>query len=314
MNIFKHRSYAACLGEGFRFLAKNVVLISKVMIPWLTISSVLTVIATALTTKLNISVLAGMKIEFSDFITALVCTIVSWIAFSFATGRMFLLFRRLVGHELTADDDEKINKTAAWITEIRRTTNLAWRSSPYLVCCMLFAMSYTFIIGYITEMLEDLETSYIILAIAVIFLVVLAIALCLSTFLYTYYCRMMKPTNADVSTDNGKELLAKYEFRYALRKGFNNKGKLFGVALLSGFIILVASIVLMLPGIVSINAYFSSVEGAVNYGDDALIPTSGYVLMLIASTASLVAIHILAFIYHTAMLYVFGDIFSKEKK
>lgn len=311
MNIYKSRSYAACLGEGFRFLAKNVVLITKVMLPWLMLSSLLTVVATAMTTKLNVAMLAGMRVEFSEFITAMSLTILSWIAYALATGRMFLLFRRLVGHELTADDDETINRTAAWITAVKRTVALAWRSAPYLVWCMIIGITYPLVIEYATGVLGGLETPYLILAIAVIFLLLLAVAICLSTFIYTYYCRMMQPTNVDASTEEGKALLERFYFRTALKKGFQHKGKIFGVAVLSGFILIIASIVLLLPAVVSVNAYFSSIEGAVNYGDEAIIPTSGFTLMLLASTASLVAIHILAFIYHTAMLYVHGDILKR---
>ena len=94
----------------------------------------------------------------------------------------------------------------------------------------------------------------------------------------------------------------------AVKAVFRHLGKVTGTTLLSLFILIVVSAVVYLPYIVSTYAYFSSVEGQINFGDVALIPTSGYILMVLACTLCYTIINIISVGFYTSLLFLYGSI------
>ncbi len=92
---------------------------------------------------------------------------------------------------------------------------------------------------------------------------------------------------------------------------FRHFGKVVGTTLLSLFILIVISMVVYLPYVISTYAYFSSIEGQVNFGDTAVIPTSGYVMMIVACTLCYTIINIMSVGFYASLLYLYGSIRSE---
>lgn len=115
---------------------------------------------------------------------------------------------------------------------------------------------------------------------------------------YIYYAWMMKGDG-------------KFGLKEHVRKGLHNWGRILGVVLLGGIVLTVVSAIMMLPYITAVSTYFSSIEGTVNFGDAAVIPTSGYVLMVVACILGYVMMQIFGVFQQTAMLYLYGAINEK---
>ena len=105
-----------------------------------------------------------------------------------------------------------------------------------------------------------------------------------------------------------------FSFKAELRKGYRHWGKFLGVVLLGGFLVCIASWVFMLPYVVAVNAYFSSIEGQVNFSDTALIPTGGYLAMMLACVAGYTLMMLFAMFGKIATVYAAGCIHAENKE
>lgn len=307
IGLYKYHSYAACIGEGYKFLAKHLWLCVKVMMPWYVVTSLFTILSLAITVKINVAVMAEMPCEMYELGIDIAFFVMAWLTYMLGTGRMFLMFRRLAGREqlqddavMAAEEGTQTKKESAWKLTQRRTVQLAWKGAPYLACLMALNVAYAFLSDYYLQLLESVELSYKVLIVIVTLFVFLAALVSVVPLFYCYYCRMMQ-YNENIP------------FVVAYKKGFSHKGKIFGVLMLSAFLLLLQSVLLLLPGFVSTQAYFGSIEGTVNFGDEILIPVSGYVFMLIASTVALSFAHLLAMSFHATMLYLYGDVHSSSQ-
>lgn len=317
ISLYSNHSYAACIGEGFRFLAKHLLLVSKVMLPYYTVYSLLMVLSSAANIRVNVGTIAGDEITPQMVITAILLFVVAYVAHLIATGRLFLMLRRLTGAEISTPEEMAkevtATKTAAWKTTIRRTLQLAYRSLPYSIWGLPVAYFGSAAAEAAMKRIMGLSQTYMIatlIAIAVFFIVAVVFAI---PFIYTYYCRMMQPSYIDTTTEEGRRQKEAFGLKAAYRKAFRHKGKILGVTMLAMFLFAVASMVLLLPGFVSTEAYLSSVEGRVNFGDSVLIPTYGYVFMVVVSTVSYTLANILSVSVVASLMYLHGDIYSKEK-
>lgn len=311
--LYKHHSYAACIGEGFRFLAKHLQMLSRVMLPYYTLTSVFAVLYVAVFTKLSVSAQANKPIEIAEVCVAVALLVVAYATYILANSRLFLLFRRVFGTEATLANEADEKKKAAWKVTFMRSLRLSWDSLPYLIWGLIINIMYVPMTGVIVEYFSPLSIEYKIVALFVIALLFLFLCVLLTPFIYTYYCRMMRPNTIELSTEEGREELASFSFRKAYVKGFRHKGKILGVTSLSAFVVFVGSLVLLLPGIISVQAYFSSVEGAINFNDQALISTTSYACMFIISTMAITLVHVLAVTFHASLLYLHGDILSNDQ-
>ena len=89
---------------------------------------------------------------------------------------------------------------------------------------------------------------------------------------------------------------------------FRHFGKVLGTTLLALFILVVMSLVVYLPYITSMYAYFSSVESQVNFGDAAIIPLSGLTLMIISCTLCYTTINIMSVGFYASLMFLYGSI------
>lgn len=310
MELFKEHSFSRCIGEGFNFLAKHLFLVSKVMLPYYTISSLVLVMYMAMHTKLSVQQQVYGEVQLDDYLWAVALFILLAIISLFANGRLILLFRRMCGID---QSPEGLTKMQLLRHTICKTSWLAWRSVPYLAFYYVLAFPGLPVIQTIAGLFASLSKGYAILVGTIAVMVILACIVADAPLLYSYFCRMMRPYHIDTTTPEGRLLAESYSLKASYQKGSRRKGKILGVALMATFIVTLASTVLLLPGIISIEAYFSSVEGNVNFHDNVTIPTGGYVLMILVGTMALALSNIISIIAQVALLCLFGDIYSAEK-
>lgn len=106
-NLYKQRSYARCVGEGFGFLADNLKMVTKVMGPYFLIASVLLVMYNAVNTHINVSDLAGKEVATEEVVADITLLLMVVVAYCLAYRRMYIMFKRLCS---TSEKSHNINK------------------------------------------------------------------------------------------------------------------------------------------------------------------------------------------------------------
>lgn len=201
-DLYTYRSYAGCVSEGYRFLAGNLWMVCKVMVPYFLVLSLLCVLSNAVNTHANVAILAGEEIDVTEVIAAVVLAVLCLTAYVVAMVRLYRMFKGVCG--------------------IKGKRTIRWGG--------------------------------------------------------------------------------------VMKTIFLHLGKVVGTTLLSLFVCFVLSMVVYLPYVVSTYAYFSSVEGKVNFGDTALIPISGYVMMVVACTVCYTIINILSVGFYASLMFLYGSV------
>lgn len=109
-NLYKQRSYARCVSEGFGFLADNLKMVTKVMGPYFLIASVLLVMYNAVNTHVNVSDLAGKEVAMEEVIADIALLILVIAAYSLAYRRMYIMFKRLCSASVKPNNINKVYK------------------------------------------------------------------------------------------------------------------------------------------------------------------------------------------------------------
>lgn len=309
ISLFERHSFTSCVCEGYSFLAKQLLLVVRVLIPYFTIASLLGVLSYAYNVKLNVAVMAQGMVSLQEILVAMLLFTLTWFAVVIAKARMFLMFRRLTALELPKPEDVSVTKVTMWKRSLIRTMQLAWRSMPYYIWVLVLYMPGFPIVEPCVMYISGLSMEYKILAVCGIVLLGIILTVFLTPIIYTFYCRMMKPSN--VMGD--AEQMRAFDFKEAYKKGFRHKGKIFSLTLWSSFLYTIACFILLLPAIVATEAYLSSVESNVNFGDTVLIPVAGYVLMFVAGVIAVTFCALLSVAFSASIMYLFGDIYSKDK-
>lgn len=243
MELYRERSYARCIADGWRFIGENLWKVTRIMAPWYLVCAIIYTVWNACSIYINVAEQANTEIEPKYAYTLFISSALFIIVTICAQGRLYLMFRRFSGNN---------DKTMKAIGE------LGFKS------IIFFWLLWT-------------------------------------PFFFPIYSWIMKEKGEKIS------------FKQTLKKGWNHWGKIFGVVMLSGLIVGVANIILMVPDIFATSAYFSSIEGKINFGDTALIPQSGYVTMLIVCTICSAVRMLIFTTYHATMLYLYGDLKTREK-
>lgn len=247
IELYRERSYARCIKDGFDFLTKNLWLVTKIMMPYFIVVALLLTVMNADFLYVNVCSLANIEVEYPALLLGLLIIPVLLVAVMLTQGRLFLMYRRLSG--LTVNPP-------------------LWRlAAKSLVGIVLLPLFFT-------------------------------------PLVYVYHAWMMKPLEEDA---------APFSLKDEMRRGCRHWAKILGVVLFAGFIFLLAACVLVLPYIAAVSTYFASIEGKVNFNDTALIPTSGYVGMMLLCILAYSLIFLFGVFYQTSLLLLYGDIARKLK-
>ena len=243
MELYKERSYARCIAEGWGFLGNNLWKVIKIMSPWYVACALLYAIVNACLIYLNVAEQAHTLADIKYVYVGLAAFAIDILLSILAQGRLYLMYCRLTGKEKS------------------NTSNIV------------------------------------------------VLGLKSSLFIWLVWTPFFFPIYSWIMRDKGE----KVSFKQTIKKGWHHWGKIFGVVLLSGLIVCVVNLLLMMPYTVATSAYLSSIEGKINFGDDALIPTSGYVTMLAVCTLCYAIMMLISVAHQTTLLYLFGDLKTREK-
>lgn len=97
LEVYKERSYARCIKDSYDFLAKNLWLITKVMMPYYVLAAMLLTLMNTLFLYINVRTIANLEVEMSTLVLALATLPLLAVAIMLAQGRLFLMYRRLAG-------------------------------------------------------------------------------------------------------------------------------------------------------------------------------------------------------------------------
>ncbi len=243
MELYKERSYARCIAEGWGFLGKNLWKVIKIMSPWYIVCALLYAVVNACTIYLNVAEQAHTAVDIEYVYVGLAAFGFVILLSILAQGRLYLMFCRMSGKEKA--------------------------KTPNIVVLGLKSSLFLWLLW--------------------------------TPFFYPIYAWIMKDKDEKIS------------FKQTLKKGWNHWGKILGVVLLSGLIVCVVNLLFMMPYTVATSAYLSSIEGKINFGDEALIPTSGYATMLAVCTLCYAVMMLISVAHQTTMLYLYGDLKTREK-
>ena len=327
--LYKERSYAACISEGFKFLAQHLRMIVKVLLPYFFIAALLENISTYLCNYAQLYVFTHGDLPIMSMLAAILMLTISYGAIIFATARMYLLFRRKFNIETSPNiPGDKAGKLAVWKDTLKRTLKLSIHTLPYtiwpyLIGIIMFIVmlnmskwiTYMMTMGATEQTMPTVQANdslkWIWLAIVCgMFLFLIALIVFTTPLTYTFDCHMMRATDTD-SDKNDKKA---HSFRKEYREGFKHLGKILGVNCLCGVIYMIAIAVLILPDTIMSTAYQNSIECMNQYGDDVEIPTYAYYITLTASAVASAFALILSVAFHASHVFLYGDIKTKAEQ
>ena len=97
LEVYKERSYARCIKDSYDFLAKNLWVVTKVMMPYYVLVALLLTQMNSLLLYINVRTIANMEVEMSTLVLALATLPLLAVAIMLAQGRLFLMYRRMAG-------------------------------------------------------------------------------------------------------------------------------------------------------------------------------------------------------------------------
>lgn len=97
LEVYKERSYARCIKDSYDFLAKNLWLITKIMMPYYVLVAVLLTLMNTVFLYVNVRTIANMEVEMSALIFAVAVLPLLAVAIMLAQGRLFMMYRRTSG-------------------------------------------------------------------------------------------------------------------------------------------------------------------------------------------------------------------------
>lgn len=97
LEVYKERSYARCIKDSYDFLAKNLWLITKIMMPYYVLVAVLLTLMNTVFLYVNVRTIANLEVETSALILAAVVLPLLAVAIMLAQGRLFMMYRRMAG-------------------------------------------------------------------------------------------------------------------------------------------------------------------------------------------------------------------------
>lgn len=307
ISLFSRHTFASCIGKGWIFLAKHLLLLAKVMLPYFTVLSLSWVTLTIFNIKLNIATIAYGMVSYKEILIQIALFTLTWAISVITLARLFLFFRRITALEIPTQEDISATKIGALKNTCKRTMQLAWRSMPYTIWVFILNILARPIFEVLIKDISELTFTNKVLAICISIIICISVVVFLTPLIYTFYCRMMKPT---VIINDGQMEQA-FTFKEAYKKGFHNKGKILFLTIWSVFLLVLACTIILLPGIVAIKAYLCSMEGIINFGDTAIIPASGYTLITIVGTIATTFCCFMTVAFYASLMYLFGDIYSK---
>ena len=98
MDLYRERSYARCIADGWRFIGDNLWKVTKIMAPWYLVCALIYAVLNACSMYINVAEQANTEIKPGYAYTLFVSLALLIICAVCAQGRLYLMFRRLSGN------------------------------------------------------------------------------------------------------------------------------------------------------------------------------------------------------------------------
>lgn len=311
ISLYKERSYAACISEGFKFFARNLKLFAKVMLPYCFICALLSLVANMIILRYAFIAQSGQVLNWKDSVTLLLTILFTGLVciavYLFANGRLFLALRRLTGVEESISE-QKISKWSFKFPtkDLQLTWKLTVRSLPFTVILpVALIVCYGIFYALLATLLEILKAPQVIAASILLLVLVISLIIVLiavSPLMYSYYYHMMQPETPKLS-----------KIKETYKKGSRHLWKILGVGLLTTFITLVLTILLRLPEMILTQAYIQSQTDNIMMGDTTMIPMQSIILLSFISSVASAFVLLISIPENIVNLYLYGDIETREK-
>ena len=303
ITLYKERSYAACISEGFKFFVKNLRPICFAMMPYMVFISVIALSINLLIMKTD-ALLASQDITAaqSAMLMTFALMLLTVVIALFANARLFLVLRQLTGAEPVMENQ------ARWIVRCRQTLRATWslvrRSLPYVMAYALIIVAVgllSALCAISAEKLFSLQGRSMQITIIAISLILLVITAMVCTPLtYSFYHHMMT-----------EERLTVQNMKSTYRQGARYIWKIIGVSLLTLFITLVLTIILNIPSQVIQQAYSQYLTDSIQLIDNVSLPSGTFLCLALLASLSSAIVMLLQIPNNTVMLFLYGDIYSK---
>ena len=301
IELYKERSYAACIKEGFEFFQKNLKAFVKVMLPYCIIVALLNAASSILSCAMLLQTVPPMLSALLYFLVVLLI----FAAAVFTFSRLFLLYRRVAGIE-SAEQEDGMKKMKQWKFDLLRTCQLAKRSLPFILCMTIAIVLLCSIIGvagiYAYQAIPGRTAVTAAIAVFIGVVLILAASLMLMPLTYSFYHYMMQ-----------KEKPALKTIKQTYRAGRKHLWKIVGVSALAMFILLVLILILQLPELILSQALQHSLTDSVNMGDNVSVPFGGFCLLALASAVMMTFAQLAYLPYYNVLLFLYGDIYKIEE-
>ena len=285
IELYKERSYAACIKEGFEFFQKNLKAFVKVMLPYCIIVALLNAASSILSCAMLLQAVPPMLSALLYFLVVLLI----FAAAIFTFSRLFLLYRRVAGIE-SAEQEDGMKKMKQWKFDLLRTCQLAKRSLPFILCMTIAIVLLCSIIGvagiYAYQAIPGRTAVTAAIAVFIGVVLILAASLMLMPLTYSFYHYMMQ-----------KEKPALKTIKQTYRAGRKHLWKIVGVSALA-----------MLS-----QALQHSLTDSVNMGDNVSVPFGGFCLLALASAVMMTFAQLAYLPYNNVLLFLYGDIYKIEE-
>lgn len=308
MEVYKERSYVACLKDGFGFFAKNVKTLCRIMLPYCILISVISLLFNIYMLRMGIAAIAGATIQMSDIMLGYVFLFLIIVAillcFLYADGRLMLYNRRMMGIEPPAS---QLGDGKHWMVTLKRTNRMVKRMLPFVAVFVLITLVCVLMCGALMAVASACGLKGIMLAVLVTpVLLFLLIALYATAQPLTYSAFEFLIEDRKITL---RDMWKSY------KTGCKYTLKYMGVTLLTSFITTVITLILRLPEFVFTQAYMESINESLLNGEKVHISSTALILALIFSALiSAIVLLINHLPLNFVQLYLYGDAKSKAKR
>lgn len=305
MEVYKERSYVACIKDGFGFFIKNLKPLCYAMLPYCIVFSILSLFINLYITNQYVSILTNGDIQPSRILYGygllFLLLIVELLCFLYADGRLMLYNRQMMGLE---QEDTLSGKGKRWVNTIKRTTHMVIRILPFTAVGMAILFVFMLIIAAFASLVSacGIKDILFLCLIPVLLLTIIALLVLFQPLIYSGYEFLIEDKKISLSAMwKSYKTGSKYILKYM------------GVTLLTSFITSVITLLLRLPEFIFSQSYMESLKESILTNGDTQISTFNISLLLLFSAlASALVFLINCTPLNFVQLYLYGNVKAKE--
>lgn len=292
IQLFKSRSYAACIKEGIRFLADNPWKVFRSLWPYLLLAALCSWFFYVSIASLQLP--AGAQLSAVGILWLLLSYVVVGAGMLFFTARVMLLFQRFAEKGRA----ERIGAFALF----GQTAANALRLLPFLLFEMLFIAGFLQLASLAMSWAAKQQTVTMLVCavIALVAVALIALVFILPLVQSLYHCQL----------GQGRFMQL---VKTGYRRGFRHKGKIFVTNLLACFLFFLVGMLVAMPLFIVMSANIFSNVGIL-MGDPSGTPSYFPWLTAITYVVSFLLLYFVGVFLYSSNLFAYGSIEAQEQE